>query len=122
MATRGSETLFYKISEACKILGVKEGILRRWDEQGKIKTIRTPGGIRLFDISSIDPGTNLFAIREKKEPFAIFYSRVSSSKQKDDLERQKNYLKTNCADKYPILRLTNGSSFVFCLVDGTCLS
>lgn len=101
MAGRGQETVYYKISDACKILGVKEGILRKWDSQGKIKTIRTPGGIRLFDITSVDPSTNLFAIREKKEPVAIFYSRVSSSKQKDDLERQKQFLKDNYADKYP---------------------
>ena len=101
MAHRGQETVYYKTSEACKILGVKEGILRKWDSQGKIKTIRTPGGIRLFDITSVDPTTNLFAIREKKEPVAIFYSRVSSSKQKDDLERQKQFLKDNYANKYP---------------------
>lgn len=101
MVSRGQETVYYKISDACKILGVKEGILRKWDSQGKIKTIRTPGGIRLFDITSVDPSTNLFAIREKKEPIAIFYSRVSSSKQKDDLERQKQFLKDNYADKYP---------------------
>lgn len=101
MAHNGQETVYYKTSEACKILGVKEGILRKWDSQGKIKTIRTPGGIRLFDITSVDPTTNLFAIREKKEPIAIFYSRVSSSKQKDDLERQKQFLKDNYADKYP---------------------
>lgn len=101
MATRGQETIYYKISDACKILGVKEGILRKWDSLGKIKTIRTPGGIRLFDITSVDPSTNLFAIREKKDPVAIFYSRVSSAKQKDDLERQRQFLKDNYADKHP---------------------
>lgn len=100
MDIRGSETPYYKISDACKILGIKEGILRKWDSQGKIKTIRTPGNIRLFDISSIDPSTNILAIKEKKESFAIFYSRVSSSKQKDDLERQKEYIKNNCSEQY----------------------
>lgn len=104
MTTRGNETLYYKTSEACKILGIKEGILRRWADQGKIKTIRTPGNIRLFDITSVDPSTNLFAIREKKDPIIILYSRVSSVKQKDDLERQKEYLKNHCADKYPRLQ------------------
>lgn len=98
---RGSETLFYKTSDACKILGIKEGILRKWDSEGKIKTLRTPGGIRLFDITSIDPSTNLSAIKEKKDPIAIFYSRVSSAKQKDDLERQKEYIKNSCAEQYP---------------------
>ena len=92
---RGNETRYYKISEACEILGIKQAILRRWDSEGKIKTIRTPGGIRLFDIQSLDTSVNLNAIKEKKEPTVIFYSRVSSAKQKDDLERQKEYSKNN---------------------------
>lgn len=100
MDNRGSETLYYKTSDACKILGIKEGILRKWDAEGKIKAIRTPGGIRLFDITSIDPSSNLFAIRQKKEPVAIFYSRVSSIKQKDDLERQKEYIRNSCSEQY----------------------
>lgn len=97
---RGQETIFYKISEACNILGVKEGILRKWDSQGKIKTIRTPGGIRLFDITSVDASINLTAVKQKTHPFAIFYSRVSSAKQNDDLNRQKQYIKDTCSDQY----------------------
>ena len=99
---RGEETRFYKIADACNILGIKEGILRKWDLEGKIKTIRTPGGIRLFDISSFDPATadNFNSLKAKKEPIVIFYSRVSSNKQKDDLNRQKEYIKDSYTDKY----------------------
>lgn len=97
---RGQETIFYKISEACNILGVKEGILRKWDSQGKIKTIRTPGGIRLFDITSVDASINLTAVKQKTEPVAIFYSRVSSAKQNDDLNRQKQYIRDTCSEQY----------------------
>lgn len=93
---RGNETILYKISEAANILGVKPGVLRTWDERGLIKTIRTPGGTRLFDISSLTPDKQ-FNRTERK---VILYSRVSSAKQKDDLERQKEYIRSNLPDKY----------------------
>ena len=93
---RGNETILYKISEAANILGVKPGVLRTWDERGLIKTIRTPGGTRLFDISSLTPDKQV----NRTEKKVILYSRVSSAKQKDDLERQKEYIRTNLPDKY----------------------
>jgi predicted site-specific integrase-resolvase len=94
--TRGNETILYKISEAANILGVKPGVLRTWDERGLIKTIRTPGGTRLFDISSLTPDKQV----NRTERQVILYSRVSSAKQKDDLERQREYIKTNLPNKY----------------------
>ena len=48
--------------------------------------------MRLFDISSIDPSANIFKVK-------IFYSRVSSAKQREDLERQKEFLKSNLPDQ-----------------------
>jgi predicted site-specific integrase-resolvase len=95
---RGCETKFYKISEASEILGVKAGILRKWDEHGHIKTIRTPGGMRLFDISSIS-ATCVTQAQTKETPVTILYSRVSSQKQKQDLKRQQEFLKTNLPDE-----------------------
>ena len=100
---RGDETTLYKISEACNIIGVKEGILRKWDKKGLIKTVRTPGGMRLFDISSL----NTIPKVKKKDKSVILYSRVSSAKQKDDLERQKEYLKTNLPNKYSEFQIDN---------------
>jgi putative resolvase len=97
---RGNETRLYKISEACDIIGVRPGILRKWDQDGHIKTIRTPGGMRLFDVSSINPIININKIREKHDPCIILYSRVSSHKQKEDLERQKEFLKQNIPNQY----------------------
>ena len=73
---RGNETILYKISEAANILGVKPGVLRTWDERGLIKTIRTPGGTRLFDISSLTPDKQV----NRTEKRIILYSRVSSAK------------------------------------------
>ena len=98
---RGQETLFYKSSEACKILGIKSSILKKWDADGTIKTIRTPGNMRLYDISSIDPAINVSKLKIKQDPITILYARVSSSKQRDDLERQKQFLQDNMPDKHP---------------------
>ena len=92
---RGNETPYYKISEACNILGVKEGVLRKWADTGKLNSIRTPGGMRLFDLASINP-----KLKTKEKNLNILYSRVSSHKQKDDLQRQKEYLRGNIPDKY----------------------
>lgn len=97
---RGNEVPLYKIGEACKVLGVKEGILRRWGDSGQIRTIKTPGGMRLFDLSSLDTSLNR-KTNEKHNMLTILYSRVSSSKQKDDLQRQKEYLRNNLPDKCP---------------------
>jgi predicted site-specific integrase-resolvase len=92
---RGNESTFYKLCDACRILGVKPGVLRKWADTEQIKAMRTPGGMRLFDISSIDPGTNIYKVKKKENPICILYSRVSSSKQKDDLERQKLFIRDN---------------------------
>ena len=86
-----NETKLYKISEASKLLGVGQGILRLWDKQGDIKAIRSPGGIRLFDISSIN-GSIVSKASSKQS--IVLYSRVSSNKQRDDLKRQQQYLKS----------------------------
>jgi predicted site-specific integrase-resolvase len=98
---RGKEPLFYKSSQACKILGVKDGILKKWDAEGKINVLRTPGGMRLYDIASVDPSAKLFKIQKNtNDRSIILYSRVSSAKQKDDLERQEHFLKENLPDEY----------------------
>ena len=44
---------FVKTSEACEKLKVHPNTLRRWDKEGLIKTIKTPGGTRMYDIHSV---------------------------------------------------------------------
>jgi len=67
--------------------GSTPSALRRWAENGNIRFIRTPGNRRLYNESDV---TTMFKPKndkqEKKEAF--IYARVSSSKQKEDLERQ----------------------------------
>jgi excisionase family DNA binding protein len=43
----------YKMREACSLLGVHPNTLRRWDKEGKIKTVRPEGGHRRIPQSEI---------------------------------------------------------------------
>jgi excisionase family DNA binding protein len=82
------ESCFVRIGDASKQLGVSHSTLRRWTDNGTIAFTRLPSGHRIIDISR-------FSKKEQKtfeKNQVIFYSRVSSHKQKDDLERQKEYI------------------------------
>lgn len=87
--------------EACKQLGVHPNSLRNWDKAGKVRTKRTPGGKRLYDLSSLE-GNNLGK---------IIYARVSSKGQKDDLEKQIEYLRSRYPDHEVIEDFGSGLNF-----------
>ena len=83
------------IGKAAKILGVSEVTLRRWDEDGKLVSIKTEGGHRRYDISKISPElVHKFDFQDTRKTVA--YARVSSNEQKDDLENQKQSLELYC--------------------------
>lgn len=68
-------------------LGVCLRTLLRWEETGKIKTIRTPNNQRRYDITSVT------ALRSEKS--IVLYARVSGNRQKPDLERQASFLQSH---------------------------
>ncbi|USH00109.1 IS607 family transposase [Thermococcus argininiproducens] len=74
----------YTVKQASEILGVHPKTIQKWDREGKIKVIRTPGGRRRIPESEIK---RLLGIKTQ-EGLIIGYARVSSHTQKDDLERQ----------------------------------
>ena len=81
---------FVKIGEAAKLLGVSVQALRNWEAEGKIMpSHRTPGGQRMYDLAE------LLGANDKTYP-TIAYARVSSSDQKEDLERQHAVLEAFC--------------------------
>ena len=83
------------VSEAAKILGVSISTLRRWEKEGKLMPdIRTKGGQRRYKLSSLFPELKRAQDYKRK---TIAYARVSSSDQKEDLERQKKVLELYCA-------------------------
>jgi len=94
-------------TEASKILGVHYRTLYLWDKKGTIKTIRTDGGKRLYNVDDYIKNKeckqdekcikDLNELDKKKEKLNICYVRVSTLKQKEDLERQKKIIR----DKYP---------------------
>lgn len=81
---------YYTPRQASAILGVGTHTLRLWDKEGKIKTVRTAGQTRLYDITSV-VGCEL------QQSTTVLYCRVSSPNQKEDLKRQIAYLQ----EKYP---------------------
>jgi len=77
----------YTLKEACLLLGLHPRTIQKWDKQGKIRTVRTPGGRRRIPESEIRRLQGEKGIRS-----IIGYARVSSNTQKDNLEQQVKYL------------------------------
>ena len=96
---------YYTPKEASIKLGVHYQTLRNWEKQGKIKTIRSPGGKRYYDINNfiykIENKTDVKDDKVVKEQKSIrkkiCYCRVSSHSQKKELDNQIKYM----SDKYP---------------------
>jgi putative resolvase len=76
--------------EAATLLGVTVRTLHRWELDGKIKSTRTAGGHRRYEI------TDLISNKSSSQ-LTVGYARVSSHEQKDDLKRQVLVLESYCA-------------------------
>ena len=85
----------YTVKQASEVLGVHPKTIQKWDKEGKIKVIRTPGGRRRIPESEIK---RLLGIKPE-EGLIIGYARVSNHTQKDDLERQIKTLKEYAREK-----------------------
>ena len=91
------------ITEASKILGVCATTLRRWERDGKLVPIRTPGNQRRYSLHALDPS---FADSIESHRVTYAYARVSSHDQKEYLLRQAQLLEIHCASqgwKYEVL-------------------
>jgi len=98
---------YVKGSIASKLIGVHQRTLYQWEKKGKIKTIRTPGGMRLYNVEKFIKDTcepknnecidNFKKLDKMNGKVNISYARVSSISQKDDLQRQIKLIKK----KYP---------------------
>jgi len=110
---------FMKGNKASKIIGVHQRTLYQWEKKGKIETIRTPGGMRLYNVHKfieekckkykcVEDLTELDKIEGKLK---LSYVRVSSIGQKNDLERQKQLIKTKYPDHLMISDIGSGMNF-----------
>ena len=90
---------YYSAKTVTKILGVTAQTLRNWDKENKLKpTYVKSNGYRYYSEESILSYTQ--ERKTKKELKVIGYVRVSSKKQKDDLERQKEKIEKYLKEKY----------------------
>ena len=83
---------YYSINEFSKILGVSAQTLRNWDNSGKLHPHHTSSnGYRYYSHEQLNQVMNIKLNLDRK---VIGYCRVSSNKQRDDLERQIQNMKT----------------------------
>ena len=75
--------------KAAEYLGLHPNTLREYADSGKIPYIRTESGQRRYDVDAY--------LRGRRPATVVCYCRVSSSKQKDDLQRQVEWMR----EKYP---------------------
>lgn len=102
------------IGKAAKKAGVHEQTLRRWEATGKIKACRTATNQRRYEIAEIEK-----VICENKRELnievpnrrKIIYCRVSSTHQKEDLERQKEYMRTRYPDHELFSDISSGTHY-----------
>lgn len=80
--------------KAAQELGLHPNTLRKYADEGRIQTIRVSGQ-RRYDVDGF--------LGNQSEPKVVGYCRVSSWKQKDDLERQRQYLE----EKYPGIEIVS---------------
>ena len=96
---------YVKHREAQQFFGVNGHTLRKWADTGKVDAIRSPNNQRLYNLNS-GPWKKLEVVRKN-----IIYARVSSTKQKDDLERQTACLLSFYPDYEVITDIGSGINF-----------
>jgi predicted site-specific integrase-resolvase len=86
------EAKYITIKKATKMYGITSSAFRKWDREGILKSCRTPGNIRIYDKADIEKTLNIN--RNGSEKKRYIYCRVSSEKQRNDLERQEEFLRS----------------------------
>jgi len=86
--------------QAAKLLNVWPHTLRRWENEGKLKPLRTPGGHRRYKESQVMIMMGEEPVKNDVKRCAI-YARVSTAKQAEagNLQRQKERLITYAVEK-----------------------
>lgn len=77
---------YVPLKKAVKMTGLHPNTLRKYADRGDIPSYRIPNGDRRFDVSSFGQTSSV-----------VCYARVSTTKQKNDLDTQAKLL----AEKYP---------------------
>jgi excisionase family DNA binding protein len=101
---------YLRTKEVCEMLNISDKTLLRWDNEGKVKSVRTKGGHRRYLLSDITGGC-IVDVKTQNIRRKICYCRVSSHGQKEDLETQKKYLSSKYPDHEVISDIGSGLNF-----------
>jgi predicted site-specific integrase-resolvase len=99
---------YIRPEKACELLKVTVRTLFNWNKKGKIKSIKTKGGHHRYLLSDILNNTNTPPTNNKRN---ICYCRVSTSSQKEDLERQVIFFKLKFPNHEIIKDIGSGINF-----------
>ncbi|MFM6396561.1 IS607 family transposase [Planktothrix sp.] len=94
---------YIPLRKAVEFLGLHPNTLRKYADEGKIKSIKNSAGQRLYDVESY--------IRDTVGATTVCYCRVSSTKQRDDLDRQVAYMQSIYPDAEIIRDIGSGLNF-----------
>ncbi len=92
--------------EAASLLGVHVSSLRRWESEGKLKAIRTPGGQRRYQLEEVEKAAGI-----SRSVVTVCYARVSTHSQRDDLERQLEFLRSRFPEAEYLSEVGSGLNF-----------
>jgi excisionase family DNA binding protein len=92
--------------QAAKILGVHVSSLRRWENEGKLTAIRTPGGQRRFLLSQVEKAAQI-----NSPVITVCYARVSTHGQRDDLDQQIEFLRSRFPEAELLSEIGSGLNF-----------
>jgi len=105
------EDEYITTKKAVGLLQITPKTLRIWDKESKIRTIRTPSGIRRYnleDIQNILNSNDSPKEKTKENKQKVCYARVSSQKQMDDLNRQKDFFRTQFPNHLLVTDVASG--------------
>lgn len=94
---------YVPLRKAVERLGLHPNTLRRYADEGKIKIIKNEAGQRLYNVEAY--------IRGAANASLVCYCRVSSPKQKDDLQRQIAYMQSLYPEAEIIKDIGSGLNF-----------
>ncbi|NEO32647.1 MAG: IS607 family transposase [Symploca sp. SIO3C6] len=94
---------YVPLRKAVEFLGLHPNTLRRYADEGKIESIKNEAGQRLYNVESYIHGATRTAI--------ICYCRVSSTKQRDDLARQVEFMQQQYPGSEVIKDIGSGLNF-----------
>ncbi|WP_127078159.1 IS607 family transposase [Dulcicalothrix desertica] len=96
---------FVPLRKAIEFLGLSANTLRKYADEGKIRSIKNEAGQRLYDVESYIRGGS------PARTTTICYCRVSSPKQRSDLNRQVIYMQSLYPDAEFIRDIGSGINF-----------